>query len=131
MATSGQSRGNKGIQNTQDPEAANFLGFANYYRRLVRNFSEIMTPFTNMTKGKPRQLRWLDQAVKTLEEVKSSLCKEPVLYMPKFQEPFFLQTDASGCAMGTVLFQKVQKEESPIAYTSKKLVFLTGFEVWR
>lgn len=34
---------------------------------------------------------------------------------------FFLQTDASGMALGVILFQKEGEEERPIGYASKKL----------
>lgn len=97
-----------------------FLGFANYYHRCIRNFSEVVAPLTDMTKGKPRQLRWSEQAMRAFKEVKYLLCKEPVLYTSKFQEPFYLQTDVSGCTMAAVLFHKVQGEEKPITYASKK-----------
>lgn len=97
-----------------------FLGFANYYWRFIGCFSEVEAPLTDMTRDKPRRLQWSDQVMKAFEELKCLLCMEPVLYTLKFQESFFLQTDASGCAMGAVLYQKVQGEERPTAYVSKK-----------
>lgn len=39
-----------------------FLGFANFYRRFIRDYSTIVSPLTSLLKGKPQKLRWTDQA---------------------------------------------------------------------
>lgn len=98
-----------------------FLGFANYYRKFVMGFSELVTPLTDMTRGKRNILHWSQGAIQTFEKVKQVLCEQPVLYTPDFQETFYLQTDMSGTALGAILIQKVQDEERSIAYASKKL----------
>lgn len=52
---------------------------------------------------------------------KQALCWDAVLRTPNLALPFVLQADASGQALGAVLFQKIKGSESPIAYASKKL----------
>jgi hypothetical protein len=47
---------------------------------------------------------------------------EPVLAHPVLTDPFKLEVDASGFAMGTVLLQKKEdRKKHPIAYYSKTL----------
>lgn len=89
-----------------------FLSFTNCYRRFIPNFSEIVAPLTDMIRGRPRHLNWSEPALRAFEEIKQLHCQAPVLYMPRFQYIFFLQTDASGCAMGAVLFHKSRVRNS-------------------
>ncbi len=35
-------------------ELQRFLGFANFYRRFIRNYSSIAAPLTSLLKGKPK-----------------------------------------------------------------------------
>ncbi len=44
-----------------------FLGFANFYRRFIQNYSSISSPLTSLLRGKPKSLSW------TAEEAFNSL----------------------------------------------------------
>ncbi|KAK3568298.1 hypothetical protein QTP86_003141 [Hemibagrus guttatus] len=37
-----------------------FLGFANFYRHFIRNYSSVAGPLTSLLRGKPRRLAWTD-----------------------------------------------------------------------
>lgn len=58
--------------------------------------------------------------VKKPNKQRNKQTQKTVRYTPNFQEVFYLQTDASGSALGAVLFQRVQGEERSIAYASKQ-----------
>ncbi len=44
-------------QPTTVKELQRFLGFANFYRRFIRNYSLIASPLTSLLKGKPSKLK--------------------------------------------------------------------------
>jgi hypothetical protein len=65
---------------------------------------------------------WETRQQKAFDKLKHRVTTEPVLAHPILTDPFKLEVDASGFAMGAVLLQK--KEDSkkhPIAYYSKTL----------
>ncbi|KAK3539891.1 hypothetical protein QTP70_015770, partial [Hemibagrus guttatus] len=43
-------------------ELQRFLGFANFYRRFIRNYSSVAGPLTSLLRGKPKKLTWTDPA---------------------------------------------------------------------
>ena len=98
-----------------------FLGLANYYRSFVANFSEIITPLTNLTK-KSSKFRWTQEAQTAFETIKSKLLSDVMLKHPNFNERFYLNTDASLEAVGAALLQKdANGILRPISYFSYKL----------
>ncbi|XP_028237026.1 uncharacterized protein LOC114416364 [Glycine soja] len=89
-----------------------FLGLAGFYRRFIRGYAMIADPLVKATSD---PFRWTPQAQQAFEDLKSALSTAPVLALPDFQEPFTVETDASGNGMGAVLSQRGH----PIAYFSK------------
>lgn len=87
------------------------------YKRFFPNSSP-----TDLTKGKKNPVCWHTETTRAFEDIKQALCKRPVLYTPDLQRTFYLQTDALGTILGTVLFQKNQGEERLVAYARKKLL---------
>ncbi|KAL6145652.1 hypothetical protein ACLB2K_056337 [Fragaria x ananassa] len=92
-----------------------FLGLAGYYRRFVRGFGQIAQPLNAMLKHD--NFKWSPLAEQAFEKLKDAVTYALVLAMPNFQEPFFLETDASGVSIGAVLSQN----KHPVAYLSKTL----------
>jgi transposase InsO family protein len=97
-----------------------FLGLVGYYRRFIPNFSKIAKPLTDLLK-KEATFVWQTKQIEAFEELKISLCSEPILQYPDFNKPFNLTTDASGYAIGGVLSQGQVGKDLPIAYTSRVL----------
>lgn len=80
-----------------------FLGFANFYRIFIKNYSKIAAPLTRLTcKDK---LEWSTEADQAFQDLKKTFTSAPILIHPDFQKPFFLETDASDFALGAVLSQ--------------------------
>jgi len=100
-------------------EIQQFLGFANYYRRFIKDFSGITKPLTSLT-GK-EQWAWNPEQQTAFEQIKRCMCSKPVLTIPVDNALYRLEADSSDYASGAVLSQKVNDKWHPIAYMSKAL----------
>ena len=98
-------------------EVQKFLGFANYYRRFIKDFSKIAKPLTTLTGNE--QWVWNLNQLSAFEQIKKRICSEPVLTIPIDNAPYRLEADASDYASGAVLSQKINDKWHPIAYMSK------------
>ncbi|GFW52735.1 retrovirus-related Pol polyprotein from transposon 297 [Trichonephila clavipes] len=58
--------------------------------------------------------------ITAFEELKAKLVTQPILFAPDFATEFILQTDASEVGAGVVLSQRIEGEEHPIVFLSKK-----------
>ncbi len=106
---------------TSAKETRSFLGFAQYYKKHIKNFSEVATPLHALTR-KRCVFRWSDEAQKSFETLKSRLVEAPCLAYPDRDAPFILDTDASLYSVGSVLAQiDSDGDERPVAYGSVKL----------
>jgi hypothetical protein len=55
-----------------------FLGFANFYRRFIRDFSKITAPLTKLTR-KDMPWEWNDVAQAAFEQLKAAMISQPIL----------------------------------------------------
>jgi hypothetical protein len=114
-----------GIKNwpipTKVKDVRSFLGFCNFYRPFIRGFAHLARPLNELTR-KDAEWSWEDRQQKAFDELKRRVTTEPVLAHPVLTDPFELEVDASGFAMGAVLLQKKEDgKKHPIAYYSKTL----------
>jgi hypothetical protein len=97
-----------------------FLGFANYYRLFISEFSDIARPLTDLTK-KRQSFNWNDKAQWAFEELKRRFISDPILATFDPDRETVLETDASNWATGGVLSQYDNDGNlRPCAYFSKK-----------
>ena len=100
-------------------DAESFLGFANFYRRFIHNFSYTAKPL-NELKGK-KEWKWEKEHQEAFEELKEKIMSQPVLALPKREGKFRVETDASGHAIGGVLSQEQERKWKPIAFLSRMM----------
>jgi len=81
-----------------------FLGFVNFYRRFIQNFSYMAKPL-NKLKGK-KEWTWNKEHQKAFEELKENITSQLVLSLPKREEKFRVEIDTSEHAIGEVLSQE-------------------------
>lgn len=85
-------------------QVQSFLGFCNFYRRFMPNYSHHAKPLTILTQ-KDTRFVWGSEQVKAFEKIKLALTTSPVLAYPNMKKMFVLETDCSDYAMGAVLQQ--------------------------
>ncbi|KAK7092391.1 hypothetical protein V1264_008140 [Littorina saxatilis] len=99
------------------------IGLISYYRRYVPKFSDLVSPLTNLTKGKlPNKVKWDEKCQVALEKIQEILSEHPVIVLPDFQKPFTVRTDASNIGIGAVLLQERDGRFHPVTYASRKLL---------
>jgi hypothetical protein len=105
-------------QNVHDVRS--FLGFANYYRRFIRNYADIAGPLTDLTK-KGMAWQWGPYQHHAFEALRDAYCSAPILIFPDPKLPYTVATDASGTAAGGVLLQDHGNGLQPLAFLSRRL----------
>ena len=95
-----------------------FLGFTNFYRRFISDYSDIVIPLTRLTrKGVPRNFS--DTARKSFEALKSAFTSAPILTHWIPDKPIIVETDASDYALGAILSIQTDSDEvHPVAFHS-------------
>ncbi|CCO33098.1 Retrotransposable element Tf2 155 kDa protein type 3 [Rhizoctonia solani AG-1 IB] len=86
-------------------QVQSFLGFANFLRRFVANFSHMAQPLHNLVK-KETTWKWTGKEQTAFEGLKQAITEAPVLAHADPDKAYFLETDASGAALGSVLSQQ-------------------------
>ena len=100
-------------------EVQSFLGFANFYRRFIKDFSKMSKPLTMLVKKEQKWI-WGDAQEEAFKQLKNAFSTTPILTMPDPGEPFILECDASDFATGAILSQKGKDGKMhPIAFYSK------------
>jgi len=107
-------------ENWTDVQA--FLGFVNFYRHFIRDFSTIARPLFDLTHS-DKAWSWDTKEQEAFERLKTMVTTAPVLVSPQDLEPFRIEADSSGFASGAVLSQQLPEEEKwyPVAFYSKSL----------
>lgn len=120
-----------------------FLGFCGYYRRFVENYSKIVRPLTDLTKGyaptnkgkshlkekaetylresEPFGKRWSQECSEAFHQIIGCLTNAPVLAFADPHKPYILHTDASLKGLGAVLYQEYPEGLRPVAFASRRV----------
>lgn len=99
-----------------------FIGFANFYRQFIKDFSSIVAPLVALTtKEKASGPFHLNpEARKAFEQLKEAFMVAPSVSYFDDDLPTVVECDASGWCSGGALLQKRNGQETPIAFFSKK-----------
>eukprot|EP00731_Ephydatia_muelleri_P015652 Em0009g76a len=95
-----------------------FLGFASYYRKFIRNFADIAAPLHALTE-KSKPWHWTERCDKAFVALKVKLASPPILSFPQFDRTFVVDADASQEGVGAVLSHL--DDGRVIAYASRVL----------
>ena len=106
---------------TTKREVQQFLGFASYYCRFIKDFAGIAKLLHLLTE-EGDTFRWTDKCERAFEKLRHLLTTTPLLGYPDFDHPFILDTDANAVGIGAVLSQIDNTgQERVVAYGSRVL----------
>ena len=91
-------------------DVRSFLGFANFSRRFIPDYSNVAQPLIDLTK-KNLPWNWSSACQTSFDTLKSLFLLKPLLRLPDLTTPFAIVTDASKHASGTILLQTESNSE--------------------
>ncbi len=99
-----------------------FLGFANFYRRFIRSFSQVAAPLTALTSIRSH-FTWSEVAQNAFDHLKSLFTSAPILITPDPTRQFIVKVDASDVGVGAILSQRSSRDDKvhPCAFFSHRL----------
>jgi len=86
-------------------EDQSFLGFANFYRRFIQDYSRVARPLRELTK-KGKEWMWKPETEAAFVKLKQRFTMAPILTHFDDQKPVVIETNASDSALGAVLSQQ-------------------------
>ncbi len=134
------------ITSTNLKEIQNFVGFVNFYRRFIKDFSKLVKPFTQLTR-KNTPFVWNEACVQAFDNLKKQVSSASVLRHFDLKRQAILKTDASNYVKDEILSQyddekvlhsmifysksMILAEINYHIYDKKLLVIIQCFEHWR
>ena len=102
-------------------ELQQFLGFTNFYRRFIQDFSHIAQPLFRLTGNV--EFEWGKEQEEAFQDLRRRIIESPVLILANDSKPFHVEADSSEFATGAVLSQQADSDNKwhPVAYLSKSL----------
>ncbi|KAF8755941.1 hypothetical protein RHS01_04998 [Rhizoctonia solani] len=131
---------------TKVKEVQSFLGFANFLRRFVANFSHMARPLHNLVK-KDTPWKWDIKEQEAFQGLKDAITNAPVLCHADPSKPYFLENRRLRAALGSILSQRQEDGRlHPLGFLSESfkgakqnydthdkelLAIIRSFEYWR
>ena len=97
-----------------------FLGFINFYQKLIQGAVEKSLPLTELTK-KDQKWKWKDEHQQAFDELKEELLRAPLLGYFDPTKRLIIKTDASDHTTAAVISQKIEGGLQPLGFMSKKM----------
>jgi hypothetical protein len=103
-------------------DVRSFVGFANFYRRFIQDFSKIVRPLHDLTK-KDVPFSWGTAQKLAFDTLKKAFVSKPILALWEPHRRTRLEVDASGYATGGVISQEGDDGLwHPVAFRSESLI---------
>ena len=102
-------------------ELRTFLGFLNFYCMYIHNFSMLAAPLNVLMAhcAKGGRFHWNHEHELAFQALIDAVCTTPVLWQPRFEDPFVIDCNASAYAVGAILQQGGEKGKlHPVAFLS-------------
>ncbi|GJS70761.1 reverse transcriptase domain-containing protein [Tanacetum coccineum] len=97
-----------------------FLGHAGFYRRFIKDFSQVARPMTQLL-VKDAPFNFSEECIQAFDKLKHQLTQAPIMIKPDWSLPFEVMCDASDYAVEAVLWQRIDKHFKLIHYASKTM----------
>ena len=97
-----------------------FLGLANFYRRFIEGYVQVMRPLNDLTK-KDTPFSWKEAQQVAFNILKLCFTTAPILAYPDNDRVFRLETDALDFATGVVLSIEQNGKWHPVAFSSHSM----------
>ncbi|SJL15225.1 uncharacterized protein ARMOST_18711 [Armillaria ostoyae] len=100
-------------------ELQSFLGFTNFYRKFIKNYSKVVCALTQLTGN--AEWTWGAAQNQAFQQLKKQMAEDVILAIPNATRRFRVEADASNGAIGAVLSQEQDGRWRPVAFMSKAL----------
>ncbi|SJL17084.1 uncharacterized protein ARMOST_20626 [Armillaria ostoyae] len=104
---------------TKKKELQSFLGFTNFYRKFIKNYSKVVRALTQLTGN--AEWTWGAAQNQAFQQLKKQMAEDVILAIPNATGRFRVEADASNGAVGAVLSQEQEGRWRPVAFMSKAL----------
>ncbi|GJT71507.1 putative reverse transcriptase domain-containing protein [Tanacetum coccineum] len=105
-------------------EVHQFLGLTGYYRRFIKDSSNIAKPLTELTQKNNKYI-WGENQESVFQLLKQKLCEAIILALPEGNDDFVIYCDASHQGLGAVLrlcrFATIRNRQCYVAVASKRI----------
>ena len=78
------------------------LGVSGYHRAFIPGYANIVRPLNNLLK-QDAPFEWKEKHTQAMDKLAQVVAANPVLQRPNYDQPFFLEVDASQFATGAIL----------------------------
>ncbi|SLM36749.1 gag polymerase env [Lasallia pustulata] len=103
-------------------EVQSFIGFCNFYRRFIKEFSKIACPLTRLAQN-DTPFEWNEACQIAFDTLKKRMTEAPVLRHFDRSRKLYLEADSSDYVNGGILLQKDDDGVlHPVAFYSKNLL---------
>ena len=85
-------------------DVQSFLGFANFYQRFIKGFSQLASHLTALI-CKDIKFNWSSATEQAFQELKAAFSSASILVMFDLNKPLTVKSDSSDCVTGGVLSQ--------------------------
>ena len=77
-------------------EVSIFHGIASFYRKFIKNFSQICAPIIDTFRASRQPFKWKEAANRNFKLLKKKITEKHISDLPSFDKVFQVEIDASG-----------------------------------